>query len=128
MKLWTWNLFGWFILCYLLLLEFVENSKFKDQCEPCDEIQPMRCQSLPEKCRRARRSCGCSTQKEGTFGDMCSASTPRCAKGLLCVNQRGEAIDTVPWFMKRFRGTCQNVLVFPEVVENTEVDERRIIP
>lgn len=122
------NCLGCFSLCLLLLFECVENSKFDDMCKPCDKLQSLRCPSLPANCKKTRRPCGCCKECVGQFGDKCSASTARCVNGLLCVNERGEAVERVPWFMKRFQGTCQNVLVFPEVVENTDVDERRNLP
>lgn len=116
------------LFCALLIfLDRVESSDLNYPCKTCDYVKDP-CPSLPLKCEKARRTCGCCDECAGKFGEPCSARTVRCSTGLLCVNDKGEALETIPWFISRFQGTCQSVLVFPEVDENTEVHERRHVP
>lgn len=120
--------YSYLFLCVLLLFfEYLESLSLKNACQPCDKVRDL-CPPLPVKCEKTRRHCGCCDECTGRFGEVCSARTVRCSTGLLCVNERGEVLETVPWYMSRFQGTCQNVLAFPEVSENTDVDERRHVP
>ncbi|XP_062607268.1 perlustrin-like protein [Saccostrea cucullata] len=84
------------------------------------------CPVLPAKdCEDVTRPCSCCKECARRVGEQCSWSTVRCASGLMCINDDGEALVHVPRFLTYFKGTCQFVVIQPVVVENTDVTERR---
>nr|XP_022297826.1 perlustrin-like protein [Crassostrea virginica] len=96
------------------------------KCTPCDRF--VQCPELPSNtkdCEVVQRPCHCCKECARRVGEHCSWATARCASGLMCVNDEGEALVSVPPFLTYFKGTCQFVVIQPIVVENTEVRERR---
>lgn len=111
--------------CILWLIILVSlGSAMTLACGKCDPDAP--CPPLPAKnCDVVQRPCHCCKECARRVGDHCSWATARCASGLMCVNDDGEALVKVPRFLTYFKGTCQFVVIQPIVVENTDVMERR---
>ncbi|XP_021339755.1 insulin-like growth factor-binding protein 5 [Mizuhopecten yessoensis] len=109
-------------LCVLCLTVSQILGVFR--CPPCNKSP--RCPHLPDGCERVTLPCRCCEECARRIGQTCSAYSPRCAAGLMCMNRRGEALERVPRIMKTYHGICQNVVVQPVVMENTDIEERRI--
>ncbi|KAL5013451.1 hypothetical protein ScPMuIL_007721 [Solemya velum] len=115
-------LFLWIL--YFLSRPF-EGATPGIHCETCEDyLKRHKCHPLAEQCEKVRRPCGCCDECAGNLNDKCSSYSARCATGLMCVSGKGEALESVPWYMFHYEGTCQNVVVRPVVVENMDVQER----
>lgn len=116
------------IYVVFIILFFVEYAN----CHRCHNkcrhfLTHHSCPVLVNKnCEIVRRFCGCCDECALNLDEKCSANTPRCASGLMCVNSKGEALKIVHHSLKDYVGFCQNVVMSPVVVENTDITERKI--
>ncbi|VDI44111.1 perlustrin-like protein [Mytilus edulis] len=113
------------MILILFLLEDAKCHRCHNKCRhflkhhPCPVLMDTNCEVV-------RRFCGCCDECALNLDEQCSAETPRCADGLMCVNSKGEALKIVHHSLKDYVGFCQNVVMSPVVVENTDITERKI--
>ncbi|KAK6192609.1 hypothetical protein SNE40_004053 [Patella caerulea] len=92
------------LVVVVLVLTLVDESASLT-CAKCNRGP---CPSLPYYCYPTRTPCGCCDVCAGWIGDECSAFSPRCTPGLVCVNKRGEKKEVVEWYEISFgKGRCR---------------------
>ncbi|XP_069141162.1 perlustrin-like [Argopecten irradians] len=111
-------------LSFCALWLTIQQAPGASRCPPCTGHPP--CPTLRDGCERVTLPCNCCSECARLIGETCSAYSPRCASGLMCMNKRGEALERVPRIMRTYHGICQNVVVQPVVVENLDIEERQI--
>jgi len=97
------------LFCALCALSIHISSGLS--CMPCyhptsGKYQGQPCEPLGG-CEPAFKPCGCCPECAGDIGVDCHGMAARCRKGLVCVNDQGEAKQEVAWHDHKFRGTCQ---------------------
>ena len=115
------------ILLVIILMTILIEVEGR-RCHSCHKFYKHHtCPQLEHtKCEIVRRECGCCNACALNRGDKCNSKKPRCGSGLMCINEKGEALHRVPHTMKNYIGVCERVVVSPVVVENRDINERRI--